>query len=120
MDFEIVNYDLTILSSSAGEDWTVEVDDAYEQSNPATAINCGVSTRDISLLTQHILQTQPFTDGWQHVAGDASNDGTLSTFDGTIIRRTVLGLPDGIEDFSQSWQYPTPDDLTDIENSVSV
>ena len=73
IDFTANNdYDLTISSGLAGEDWTVEVDDAYEQSNPATAINCGVSTLDISLLTKHILQTQPFTDGWQHVAGDAN------------------------------------------------
>ena len=82
IDFTANNdYDLTISSGLAGEDWTVEVDDAYEQSNPATAINCGVSTLDISLLTKHILQTQPFTDGWQHVAGDANESGTLTTLD---------------------------------------
>ena len=89
-DFTASNdYDLTIPSGLAGEDWTVEVDGAYEQSNPATAINCGVSTLDISLLTQHILQTQPFTDGWQHVAGDASNNGILSSFDQVVMRRTL-------------------------------
>lgn len=120
-DFTASNdYDLTISSGLAGEDWTVEVDDAYEQSNPATAINCGVSTLDISLLTKHILQTQPFTDGWQHVAGDASNNGILSSFDRIVIQRTILNQPNGIEFYSQSWQYPTPDDLTDIENSTTI
>lgn len=56
----------------------------------------GVTTQDISLISQHILNLRPLATPWLMLAADANNSGTISTLDAVAIRRIILGIDENL------------------------
>jgi len=52
----------------------------------------GISSLDASRVAQHVAKLITLTSN-QQLAGDASNNGSLSSFDASLIAQTVAGLP---------------------------
>ena len=64
----------------------------------------GVSTFDLVLINRHILGTQLFSQAWQHLAADANNSATLTTFDIIELRKLILGIYDSLPS-CRSWKF---------------
>lgn len=52
----------------------------------------GVSTFDLVLISQDILDIAPFENPFQMIAADANNSGSITSFDVVAIRRVILGM----------------------------
>jgi hypothetical protein len=88
----------------------------------------GISTYDLVLLHQHVLNIAPFTSPYQRIAGDINNSGTLSTLDVVWLRKLILGVIDSFPN-SKTWRFvpetfvfPDPNNpwKTGIPDSVVV
>ena len=64
----------------------------------------GVSAFDIVLTMQHILDSNPFNDPLQIIAGDANDSGNISAFDIVQTRQVILSILDEYPD-SNSWRF---------------
>lgn len=56
--------------------------------------NAGVSVLDILLMRKHILAVEPFENPLQLLAGDVTEDESISTLDILTTRRVILGITD--------------------------
>lgn len=61
------------------------------KSSETTKAN-GVSTLDIAIIQNHILNTNKFTSPYQWVAADVNGSNTVSSLDILLIKRFILGL----------------------------
>ena len=64
----------------------------------------GVSTYDLFLIKEHVLGIMPFVNPFQFIAADANNSGSVTTFDISIIRSLILGMPNASLP-AGSWRY---------------
>ena len=64
----------------------------------------GVSTLDLILIQNHILQKEKLPSGFDLMAADANNDQSISAIDMVLLRRLILGLIDEIPG-NQSWRF---------------
>ncbi len=64
----------------------------------------GVSTYDLVLISQHILNVRPFESPYQYIAADVNKSGTVTSFDMLQIRQLILNK---ISEFPQnnSWRF---------------
>ncbi len=89
--------DADFVSVPTCDDYTIE---AIRTSDP----DAGVTSYDLYLIGQHVLDVTPITDSYQLLAADVNRSGTLSAFDMTNIRRVILGLDTTF--FGQaSWRF---------------
>jgi hypothetical protein len=117
-----------------GNDYTVSF-------SKTGVLDCGggVNAADVNLLQQHLTTVQPFTKAIEHVAADASNNGTISSFDiikmqqvimgtGTIVSWKFMsesefnglslpGSPSGVPSFSETLTY---NNLTSNQSGVVI
>ncbi len=64
----------------------------------------GVSTFDIVKTSRHLLFIEPFTEPYQDVAADVTNDGNVSSFDIIRMRQVILNINDEFPE-SESWRF---------------
>lgn len=68
----------------------------------------GVTTFDLTLISKHILGTEPLDSPWKIIAADANQDGKVTALDIITLRRLILGitteLPNG-----KSWRFAPAD-----------
>jgi len=67
------------------------------------AIDNGITTFDLVLMSKHILGVTPFTDTTQIIAADVNLSGSVTTFDIVQVRRVILGLTDSLN--AGSWRF---------------
>lgn len=71
----------------------------------------GVSSFDLTLISNHILGNSLFTEPWQFIAADANNSGSVTTADLTTIQSLILGntveFPHGVP----SWRFIPTDSI---------
>lgn len=70
----------------------------------------GLTTFDIYLLQQHILDVEALASPYQMIAADINRSGTLTTFDIFQLRQLVLGTTDSIAG-NTSWRFVPADFL---------
>jgi hypothetical protein len=85
---------------------------ATEVGTPYVDDLCGVSTADIILVTDIILARDNLS-GWQRVACDADQNGTINVIDITRVRQEILGF--AISNFDLQLAFPTPEDLLALD-----
>jgi hypothetical protein len=68
-----------------GYDYTLSADKVDAAQN-------GVTTYDLVLITQHILDKKRLTSPYQLLAADVNQSGTISTIDMIKIRKVILGI----------------------------
>lgn len=73
------------------------------------AIDNGLTTFDLVLMSKHILGVTPFTDTTQVIAADVNLSGGVTTFDIVQVRRIILGLADTLK--AGSWRF-LPEQIT--------
>ncbi len=77
----------------------------------------GVFTTDILFIQRHLLLLQPFEQDYQFKAADVSQDGQITAFDMSIIRKTILqkidAFPSGI-----SWVFEPESIAIDTSNNT--
>lgn len=77
----------------------------------------GLTTRDIVLLRQHLLEYALFTEPRQYLAADVNNSGSITNLDLLFIRgailRTVAGFPggDGMRSIRYDEELSQPDEV---------
>jgi hypothetical protein len=63
----------------------------------------GVTVRDLSQISRHILNLEPFDNPYEFISADANNSGTITTFDIVTIRQVILGVASNFP--IGSWRY---------------
>jgi len=83
------------------------------------AIDNGITTFDLVLISKHILGVTPFTDTTQMIAADVNFSGSVTTFDIVQVRRVILGVNDTFN--AGSWRFlpeqielPSLSDLSEL------
>jgi Dockerin type I domain len=51
----------------------------------------GISTLDVMMIAEHILNTQPIQSPYQRIAADINKSGAITPFDVTELRKLILG-----------------------------
>ncbi len=64
----------------------------------------GITTFDIVLIKKHILGITPLS-GYDQIAADVNNSGTVTTFDINPIQRLLLSMTDNFPAFTQPWRF---------------
>ena len=67
------------------------------------AIDNGITTFDLVLMSKHILGVTPFTDTTQIIAADVNLSGSITAFDIVQVRRIILGLTDTLN--AGAWRF---------------
>ncbi len=72
--------------------------------NQNTGFMNGVTTYDLVLMTQHILNVTPFDSPYKYIAADVNNNGAVTTADVVQLRRMILQI---ITEFpnNTSWRF---------------
>jgi PKD repeat protein len=91
------------LFNNNREDFNYEIS-AENNLNPGN----GVSTFDLLLMQQHIIQTQLLESPYKIIAADINYDGGVSVADIVEARELILGKVDGFE-FNESWRFINSD-----------
>ncbi len=65
----------------------------------------GVDPIDLFLISQHILNNQPFTSGYSMIAADANQNNSISTFDIVQLRKMILEDNYFIPGVEQPWRF---------------
>ncbi len=66
----------------------------------------GVNTRDLVAIQLHLLGKKDFTDAYQYIAADATNNEKVSTADILVIRKLILGKIKNLDKWKQtSWRF---------------
>lgn len=68
----------------------------------------GVTTLDLSLIAQHILNLRPLDSPYKLLAADANRSNTITTLDIVALRRLILGIQDTLPN-SSSWRFVPSD-----------
>ncbi|MEO1258478.1 MAG: HYR domain-containing protein [Bacteroidota bacterium] len=72
--------------------------------NQNTGFLNGVSTYDLVLMTQHILNVKPFDTPYKYIAGDVNNSGAVTTSDVVQLRKLILQIITEFPD-NTSWRF---------------
>ena len=64
----------------------------------------GVTTYDLVLVVRHILNITPL-DGYNLIAADVNNSGTVTTYDAVLIRKLILNVDQKFAAFDEPWRY---------------
>lgn len=64
--------------------------------------DCGLNTFDVEKIREHVLDLEFFTNTWEWIAGDANNNGSISTADQIRVQATINGSGTPIY---QSWDF---------------
>lgn len=64
----------------------------------------GVTTYDLVLMTQHILNVVPFDSPYKHIAGDVNNNGAVTTADIVELRKLILQIITQFQN-NTSWRF---------------
>ncbi len=72
----------------------------YRNDNPLN----GVSTFDLTLISNHILGLTPLTSPYKLIAADANKSGSITTFDILRLRKLILGI-DSVMTLTNSWRF---------------
>ncbi len=75
----------------------------------------GVTTLDIVLIQQHILDIKPLDSAYKLIAADASNDERVSGIDLVQIRKLILGVADDFPN-NDSWRFVDAKQTLDYDN----
>ncbi len=67
----------------------------------------GLTTADIALISQHILNLRPFPNFYQVLAADVNQSQTVTTLDVVEIRRLILGISDTFT-HTTPWRFIQP------------
>jgi hypothetical protein len=79
----------------------------------------GVSTLDLVLAQQHILNISTFDSPFLHIAADVNDDGITSTFDLVLLQQLILNITNSIAG-NTSWRFiPNSYDFTDPSNPLA-
>jgi hypothetical protein len=79
----------------------------------------GVSTLDLVLAQQHILNISTFDSPFLHIAADVNDDGITSTFDLVLLQQLILNITSSIAG-NTSWRFiPNSYDFTDPSNPLA-
>lgn len=68
----------------------------------------GVSTWDLTLISRHILNYEPFISPFQLISADVNNSSSITTFDISEIRKLLLGTYTNFKDIDPamtSWRF---------------
>ena len=76
----------------------------YKDDDPTN----GVTTFDILLIRQHILNNKVFDSGSQYLAADANLSGSITTFDMVLLSKLILGINNPFGD-TNSWIFIAAD-----------
>lgn len=68
----------------------------------------GVSTYDLVLISQHILDVMPFTSPYKMIAADINKDGRVTAFDMVQLRKLILYVDLDFSD-NTSWRFVPAD-----------
>jgi len=68
----------------------------------------GVTTYDLVLMTQHILNVQLFDTPYKFIAGDINNNGAVTTADVVLLRKLILQIITEFPD-NNSWRFVDKD-----------
>ncbi len=69
-----------------------------------TDVMNGISTMDLILLGQHLLEVQSLDDPYKIIAADINNSGTVSSLDMIALRRLILRIDDNLDN-NTSWRF---------------
>ena len=69
-----------------------------------TEVMNGLSTMDLILLGQHLLEIQPLDDPYKIIAADINNSGTVSSLDLIELRRLILRIDENFSN-NTSWRF---------------
>ncbi|HHM20998.1 MAG TPA: T9SS type A sorting domain-containing protein [Bacteroidetes bacterium] len=72
--------------------------------NHNTGFLNGVTTYDLVLITQHILQVNPFDSPYQFIAADVNKSGKVTTSDVVQLRKLILQIITAFPD-NTSWRF---------------
>ena len=64
----------------------------------------GVSSIDLTVIARHILNIQPFTEGWQFIAADIDRNKTVNALDLVLLRKLILGIDTAFQN-NTSWRF---------------
>ncbi|MBC7774581.1 MAG: hypothetical protein H7246_04015, partial [Phycisphaerae bacterium] len=64
----------------------------------------GVTTYDLVLISNHILDRKPLDSPYKMIAADANRSGNITTFDITELRKLILGVYDDLPN-NTSWRF---------------
>lgn len=79
----------------------------------------GVSTFDIYLISQHVLQTRKLPTPYHLIAADANRTGTITTLDIVAIRKVILRINNEFTN-NTSWRFVEKDyNFPDVQNPYS-
>ena len=82
----------------------------------------GVTTFDLVLIQQHILNVSIFETTEKLIAADANNNGTITTFDLIILKQLILNIIQELP-ASDSWRFDPPsvefDNLTQSQDDIN-
>ncbi len=68
----------------------------------------GLSTMDLILLGQHLLEVQPLDTPYKIIAADINNSGTVSSLDMIALRRLILRIDEDLNN-NTSWRFVEAD-----------
>jgi len=69
------------------------------------AVQNGISTYDMVLVSQHILGVQPLNTPYKMIAADVNRSGSISTLDLIALRKIILGLDNELPNGNPSWRF---------------
>ena len=69
-----------------------------------TDVTNGVSTYDLGLINQHILDINSFTSPYQYIAADVNKSGSITAFDMLQLRQLILNKSLEFKD-NTSWRF---------------
>jgi hypothetical protein len=101
MDISTTNGNYAFPEIEYQEDLTIEPEKNDDLLN-------GVSTFDLILLQQHILDIMPLNSPYKRIAGDINRSGTISTLDLVLLRRAILLIDETFAD-NTSWRFVDAD-----------
>jgi Metallo-peptidase family M12/Dockerin type I domain len=113
------NYSVNILTQPSNNNYPLAVTNSYNFYSPPLTDNStvtitpsknsdftnGVTTFDISLISKHILDIQPFNSSWTKIAADVNYDGEIDGADMLFIRNLILRKTDRFPNNVGSWRF---------------
>ncbi len=121
----VANVDVVLSSNEQSEfpkQATTDTQGQYAFNNNPTGYNYeieahktddysnGLTTLDVFLISQHILNAAPIQDSYKIIAADANGDSSITASDLNVLRRLILGLDRELANQS-SWKF-VPSDFT--------
>ncbi|MBK6701345.1 MAG: T9SS type A sorting domain-containing protein [Saprospiraceae bacterium] len=87
----------------------------YSDNDQSDYLN-GVSTADLLILSNHLNNTAPITDGYRKIAADPDNSWTITSNDYYMIRDLILGSIDQFD--RDSWEWFNEAELNSLSSGA--